>query len=182
MYKGSNIWFGDRCKSVTNKKCGSAVNNKIGANVLSYYNPYNGNDPKNPNIFNNPQDSNFKDADEVYIKKENNKKNGQNIYNYNYVNTNKNDNSPISGWFILIFFIVSSLIVGVLIANGNYMEAVGVVFVSGILIDIFALFWRPSRKAIGLVNIILGVFMMLSIIGLPFGIILLLFGAILMFI
>ena len=135
-----------------------------------------------PIIFNNPQDSNFKDADEVYIKKENNKKNGQNIYNYNYVNTNKNDNSPISGWFILIFFIVSSLIVGVLIANGNYMEAVGVVFVSGILIDIFALFWRPSRKAIGLVNIILGVFMMLSIIGLPFGIILLLFGAILMFI
>ena len=62
------------------------------------------------------------------------------------------------------------------------LEAVGVVFVSGVLIDIFALFWRPSRKAIGLLNIILGILLMLSIIGFPFGIFLLLFGAILMFI
>ena len=135
-----------------------------------------------PIIMKNRKNSKFDDVDEIYMEKESNNEKGQKIYNYNYVNTNKNDNSPISGWFILIFFIVSSLIAGVLIANGNYMEAVGVVFVSGILIDIFALFWRPSRKAIGLLNIILGVLLMLSVIGLPFGIFLLLFGAILMFI
>ncbi len=141
--------------------------------------------PKNrskPVVINNRKTSKFEDPDEVYIEKEKNKNRGQNIYNYNYVNTNKNDKSPISGWFILIFFIVSSLIVGVLIANGNLFEAVGVVFVSGVLVDIFALFWRPTRKAIGLVNIILGILLMLSIVGFPFGILLLLFGAILMFI
>ena len=141
--------------------------------------------PKNrskPVVINNRKTSKFEDPDEVYIEKEKNKNRGQNIYNYNYVNTNKNDKSPISGWFILIFFIVSSLIVGVLIANGYLFEAVGVVFVSGVLVDIFALFWRPTRKAIGLVNIILGILLMLSIVGFPFGILLLLFGAILMFI
>ena len=141
--------------------------------------------PKNrskPVVINNRKTSKFEDPDEVYIEKEKNKNRGQNIYNYNYVNTNKNDKSPISGWFILIFFIVSSLIVGVLIANGYFFEAVGVVFVSGVLVDIFALFWRPTRKAIGLVNIILGILLMLSIVGFPFGILLLLFGAILMFI
>ena len=141
--------------------------------------------PKNrskPVVINNRKTSKFEDPDEVHIEKEKNKKKGQNIYNYNYVNTNKNDKSPISGWFILIFFIVSSLIVGVLIANGYFFEAVGVVFVSGVLVDIFALFWRPTRKAIGLVNIILGILLMLSIVGFPFGILLLLFGAILMFI
>ena len=141
--------------------------------------------PKNrskPVVINNRKTSKFEDPDEVYIEKEKNKKRGQNIYNYNYVNTNKNDKSPISGWFILIFFIVSSLITGILIANGNLKEAIGVVFVSGVLIDIFSLFWRPTRKAIGLVNIILGLLLMLSIIGFPFGILLLLFGAILMFI
>ena len=150
-----------------------------------YENKNNREMPRNsskPIVMNNSKKSKFEDTDAVYLEKENNRDSGKNIYNYNYVNTNKNDNSPISGWFILIFFIVSSLIAGILIANGNYMEAVGVVFVSGVLIDIFALFWRPSRKAIGLLNIILGILLMLSFIGFPFGIFLLLFGAILMFI
>jgi hypothetical protein len=81
-----------------------------------------------------------------------------------------------------MFFLITSVISGILISNGQIFEAVLVAFAGTILLNIFALFWRPARKAIGLLNIIGGIIMMLSIIGIPFGVILLLFGGILFFI
>ena len=94
----------------------------------------------------------------------------------------KNEKSIISGRFLLMFFLMTSVISGILISNGQILEAIIVAFAGTILLNIFALFWRPARKAIGLLNIIGGIIMMLSIIGIPFGVILLLFGGILFFI
>tara|TARA_B100000212_G_C27380327_1_gene536756 strand:- start:130 stop:1236 length:1107 start_codon:yes stop_codon:yes gene_type:complete len=94
----------------------------------------------------------------------------------------KNEKSIIGGRFLLILFLIISVITGILISNGLIIEAVIVAFLGTILLNLFALFWRPARKAIGLLNIIGGIIMMLSVIGIPFGVVLLLFGGILFFI
>ena len=132
-------------------------------------------------ITNKTEKSYFSNENKV-SKKKDKKKIKKQTENENINVVLRKDKSPISGGFILMFFLITSVITAILLSNGLVFEAIIVAFAGSILINIFALFWRPARKAIGLLNIIAGIIMMLSIIGIPFGVILLLFGGILFFI
>ena len=55
-------------------------------------------------------------------------------------------------------------------------------FIFGIIVLILPLFWGPSRKAIGLLNIILGIIFCFSGVGIVIGIPMILFGAIIFYI
>lgn len=58
----------------------------------------------------------------------------------------------------------------------------GLFFVLAIIMGIVAFMWRPTRKAIGLVNIIIGTILSFTVVGAIVGIPMIIFGAVVFFI
>lgn len=58
----------------------------------------------------------------------------------------------------------------------------GLFFVLAIIMGIVAFMWRPTRKAIGLVNIIIGTILSFTFVGAIVGIPMIIFGAVVFFI
>lgn len=58
----------------------------------------------------------------------------------------------------------------------------GLFFVLAIIMGIVAFMWKPTRKAIGLVNIIIGAILSFTVVGAIVGIPMIIFGAVVFFI
>ncbi len=84
---------------------------------------------------------------------------------------------------VFLFAAITPMIIAfILFGSGLVTEGIIVAFLGSITLGIAACFWKPSRKAAGLLNIVLGILLIFSLIGIPFGIILLIWGGILLFI
>jgi len=110
------------------------------------------------------------------------------LYDHNKYNSRndiyrrENLNNTKFPFFLIIFSVLFVTIVAVLSSGGYFLEAIAFSGFGSIFLNILALFWKPSRKAIGLLNMISGIFMMITIIGIPFGIFIFFIGAVIFFI